>query len=74
MTMATLPPWPTAKRFLVADDHPMVRDALASALGQTFVGAQFSMAGTLAQAQAALDRQPTPTRCCSTSIMPAWTG
>ena len=24
------------ERFLVADDHPMVRDALASALGQTF--------------------------------------
>ena len=47
-----------SERFLVADDHPMVRDALASALGQTFVGAQFSMAGTLAQAQAALDRQP----------------
>jgi DNA-binding NarL/FixJ family response regulator len=46
------------ERFLVADDHPMVRDALASALGQTFDGAQFSMAGTLAQAQAALDRQP----------------
>lgn len=46
------------EHFLVADDHPMVRDALASALGQTFAGAQFSMAGTLAQAQAALDRQP----------------
>jgi DNA-binding NarL/FixJ family response regulator len=46
------------ERFLIADDHPMVRDALASALGQTFAGAQFSMAGTLAQAQAALDRQP----------------
>jgi DNA-binding NarL/FixJ family response regulator len=46
------------ERFLVADDHPMVRDALASALGQSFAGAQFSMAGTLAQAQAALDRQP----------------
>ncbi len=46
------------ERFLVADDHPMVRDALASALGQTFAGAQFSMASTLAQAQAALDRQP----------------
>jgi DNA-binding NarL/FixJ family response regulator len=46
------------ERFLVADDHPMVRDALASALGQTFAGAQFSMAGTLGQAQAALDRQP----------------
>lgn len=46
------------ERFLVADDHPMVRDALASALGQTFVGARFSMAGSLDQAQAALDREP----------------
>ena len=46
------------ERFLVADDHPMVRDALASALGQTFSGARFSMAGSLDQAQAALDREP----------------
>ncbi len=46
------------ERFLVADDHPMVRDALASALGQTFAGARFSMAGSLDQAQAALDREP----------------
>lgn len=46
------------ERFLVADDHPMVRDALASALGQTFSGAQFNMAGTLDQAKAALDREP----------------
>ena len=36
----------------------MVRDALASALGQAFAGARFSMAGTLDQAQAALDREP----------------
>lgn len=47
-----------AERFLVADDHPMVRDALASALGQAFVGARFTMAGTLGQVQAALDRDP----------------
>jgi DNA-binding NarL/FixJ family response regulator len=46
------------ERFLVADDHPMVRDALASALGQAFTGAQFSMAGSLDQAKAALDREP----------------
>jgi len=46
------------ERFLVADDHPMVRDALASALGQAFAGAQFSMASTLDQAKAALDREP----------------
>jgi len=46
------------ERFLVADDHPMVRDALASALGQAFTGAQFNMAGSLDQAKAALDREP----------------
>jgi len=44
--------------FLIADDHPMVRDALASALGQVFPGAEIVMAATLSQAQAALDREP----------------
>ena len=47
-----------AERFLVADDHPMVRDALASALGQAFAGAQVGMAATLAETQAALERDP----------------
>lgn len=47
-----------AVRFLVADDHPMVRDALASALGQAFAGAVVGMAATLAEAQAALERDP----------------
>ncbi|MBY0318516.1 MAG: response regulator transcription factor [Reyranella sp.] len=44
--------------FLIADDHPMVRDALASALGQAFAGAAVAMAGSLAQVQAALEREP----------------
>jgi DNA-binding NarL/FixJ family response regulator len=44
--------------FLIADDHPMVRDALASALGQAFAGAGIAMAGSLAQVQAALELQP----------------
>lgn len=44
--------------FLVADDHPMVRDALASSLGQTFPGARIAMAATLAQARAALEHEP----------------
>jgi DNA-binding NarL/FixJ family response regulator len=44
--------------FLIADDHPMVRDALASALGQAFAGAGIAMAGSLAQVQAALEHQP----------------
>lgn len=44
--------------FLIADDHPMVRDALVSALAQSFAGARFSMAGTLGQAQEALDQAP----------------
>jgi len=47
-----------SRSFLIADDHPMVRDALVSALGQTFAGARFSMAGTLDQVQRALDREP----------------
>jgi DNA-binding NarL/FixJ family response regulator len=46
------------RTFLVADDHPMVRDALASALGQAFTGAAIAMAGSLAQVQAALEREP----------------
>jgi DNA-binding NarL/FixJ family response regulator len=44
--------------FLIADDHPMVRDALASALGQAFAGAAIAMAGSLTQVQEALERQP----------------
>ena len=44
--------------FLIADDHPMVRDALSSALGQAFAGAEVTSAATLPQAQAALEKQP----------------
>ncbi|NDH63207.1 MAG: DNA-binding response regulator [Alphaproteobacteria bacterium] len=44
--------------FLIADDHPMVRDALASALGQAFAGAEVTTAATLPHAQAALEEQP----------------
>ena len=44
--------------FLIADDHPMVRDALASALGQAFAGATIATADTLPRVQAALDDQP----------------
>lgn len=47
-----------AEQFLVADDHPMVRDALSSALGQAFAGAQVAKAATLAEVQAMLDREP----------------
>lgn len=44
--------------FLIADDHPMVRDALASALGQAFAGAEVTSVATLPQAQAALEEHP----------------
>jgi DNA-binding NarL/FixJ family response regulator len=44
--------------FLIADDHPMVRDALVSALTHSFTGARCSMAGTLGEAQATLDQAP----------------
>jgi len=46
------------KVFLIADDHPMVRDALKTALLQAFAGATVALAGSLAQAQAALEQQP----------------
>ena len=44
--------------FLIADDHPMVRDALRTALAQAFPGATIALAGSLAEVEAALDRQP----------------
>ena len=44
--------------FVVADDHPMVREALAAALGQAFGGSAVATAATLAQTQALLERQP----------------
>ncbi|HEY6980316.1 response regulator transcription factor [Reyranella sp.] len=50
---------PSAPRsFLIADDHPMVRDALSTVLSQSFPGAAIGLAGSLAEAQAALERQP----------------
>jgi DNA-binding NarL/FixJ family response regulator len=44
--------------FLIADDHPMVRDALHTALERAFPGATIALAGTLAEVEAGLDRQP----------------
>ena len=44
--------------FVVADDHPMVRDALAAALRGGFAGARISFAGTLAETRAAIDSAP----------------
>ena len=58
--MADPPPVsvPGSRSFLVADDHPMVRDALRAALIQAFPGAVVALAGTLGDAQAAIERQP----------------
>lgn len=44
-----------ALAFVVADDHPMVRDALAAALKGGFDGARIAFAGTLAETQAAIE-------------------
>ena len=41
--------------FVVADDHPMVRDALAAALKGGFAGARVTFAGTLTETQAAIE-------------------
>ena len=42
-TAATAP-----RSFLIADDHPMVRDALSTALSHAFPGAAVALAGSLA--------------------------
>jgi DNA-binding NarL/FixJ family response regulator len=44
--------------FIIADDHPMVRDALAAALRSAFTGASVAHAGTLAETQLALSAGP----------------
>ena len=51
---------PTAELrvFLVADDHPMVRDALRTALARAFPGAAIALAGSLTEVQNALEQQP----------------
>jgi len=46
------------RSFLIADDHPMVRDALGTALSQAFPGAALATAGSLGEVQSALDRLP----------------
>ena len=44
--------------FVVADDHPMVRDALAAALKGAFPDAKIGFAGTLSETQSAIDAAP----------------
>jgi DNA-binding NarL/FixJ family response regulator len=49
---------PLAPIFVVADDHPMVRDALALSLSSAFPGAHIEFAGSLAETLAAIERRP----------------
>src|SRR5262249_22984050 len=49
---------PASLAFVVADDHPMVREALASALGQAFGGSTLATAASLAQSEALLEGDP----------------
>jgi DNA-binding NarL/FixJ family response regulator len=51
-------PSATSPYLLIADDHPMVRDALRTALERAFPGAALAMAANLADVQAALNLQP----------------
>ena len=46
-----------APSFVVADDHPMVRDALGTALRQSFAGARIDTAASMAEALAVLERE-----------------
>ncbi len=47
-----------ANRFIVADDHPMVREALSLALRNAFPGALVTQAGSFEEASAAIAAQP----------------
>ncbi len=49
---------PSAPSLLIADDHPMVREALTSALAQSFQGARLATAGSLDAVLAALSADP----------------
>src|SRR5262245_37355855 len=56
--MSDLSSQASARAFLIADDHPMVRDALSTALAHAFPRAAVALAGSFAEVQAALERQP----------------
>ena len=45
-------------KLLLVDDHALLRDGLALVMAQEFVGLQLLQAGTLAEAHAALKRDP----------------
>src|ERR1041384_6990424 len=49
---------PSNPSFIIADDHPMVRDALALALRSAFPKAEVALAGTLDEASAAIAGRP----------------
>ena len=53
--MSALTPAPS---FIVADDHPMVRDALALALRAAFPKSEVALAGTLDEASGAIAARP----------------
>lgn len=58
MSESSSPLEPGQRSFVIADDHPMVRDALGTALAHAFPGAAIALAANLKEAQAALEHQP----------------
>jgi DNA-binding NarL/FixJ family response regulator len=55
--MTSHPP-PASQTFIVADDHPMVREALSLALRNAFSGASVTQAASFEEASAAIAAQP----------------
>ncbi|MBM3557638.1 MAG: response regulator transcription factor [Alphaproteobacteria bacterium] len=64
----------SGQRIVIADDHPMVRRALAEAVKSVLTGARVDEVGSLDEARAALSRMPSPDLLLLDLNMPGMVG